>query len=152
MRGHTHLAFGVLIGILFLKLKAAPSLLDAVFLFLFAALGSLLPDIDYAGSILGKRVKVIGAISEHRGLFHSLWFVFLFSLLCYLVIPAYWLIFSVSYLSHLALDACNHSGIQLFYPVGKRIRGRVKSGGFLDTVLFLGLAVVDVVLLVPGIT
>jgi len=152
MRGYTHLAFGVLIGILFLKLKAAPSLLDAVFIFSFASLGSLLPDIDHAGSILGRRVKIIGAISEHRGLFHSLWFLALFSLLCYLVIPAYWLVFSLCYLSHLVLDAFNYAGIQPFYPVGRRMRGKIKSGGFLDTLLFLVLLVIDAVLLVPSLT
>lgn len=107
-----------------------------------AALGALLPDLDASQSKI-KHVSISGIKpfylpSEmifhslgHRTWLHSLWGVAGIALIASAFIPfAYWgvaLGIIAGYASHLALDACNPSGIPLFYPNRKKVHLLPKS-------------------------
>jgi inner membrane protein len=112
----------------------------------FAALGSLLPDLDAAQSKakhlslsfrLGKeRVRVaplsfpalvLSSTLPHRGPLHSLLALWIVAALIGLPLAlitswpaAVALLFG--WLSHLALDACTKTGVPLFWPDKRRVR------------------------------
>ena len=97
---------------------------------LFSYIGSLIPDIDMRGSYASKTCPMIykffGSKFRHRGITHSLIFVYL---LCNLfnaivkcsenniVFICSFSGFIVGYVSHLCLDLLTKEGIELFYPI-----------------------------------
>lgn len=88
---------------------------------IFCAIGSLLPDIDHPGSLLGRRMKVVSVIGlGHRGWTHSFLGFGIFTLLAYVIIPKYLLGFVIGYLSHLILDSLNPSGVAWLIPFSKK--------------------------------
>lgn len=87
----------------------------------FFIVGSLLPDIDHAGSILGRHVKFPG---EHRGITHSIWPVLLVFGLAIRWNILLWLGFG--YLLHLLWDSLSAGGICWLYPF---MRYREYPGG-----------------------
>ena len=111
------------------------------------AFGSLFPDIDHKGSMLGQKVKpvssVIGAVAGHRTLFH--WFAPYLLLACVLHIgfPG-WDMVTLSVLagilSHLFLDALTPSGVPL-YPGRKAHLLKIHTGSGIDKALGICLAV-----------
>ncbi|MBI2548380.1 metal-dependent hydrolase [Candidatus Woesearchaeota archaeon] len=154
MRGYTHLVFGIVVALLFLVFVPS-AYVDrygdsnenvSAFLFLFlVALGALLPDIDHPGSLLGKRVKLVGWLFSHRGIWHSLllpaailglgWFFF-----PWFLYPS--MALSLGIVSHLLLDGLTPRGVRLFYPFSDfQLRGFLKTGGALETVLFIGILI-----------
>lgn len=82
---------------------------------LMSLLGGLLPDVD--------------TVCCHRKLLHNVWVPLVLFL---------WggsLALFVSYLFHLLLDSLTPFGVNWFWPIKvKRIRGPVRTGGFLDYV------------------
>jgi inner membrane protein len=140
MRGITHLLFALSIALVADLLFSIPVLFYPLIL-----LAGVFPDIDYAGSILGRHAKLVGLVAGHRTVFHSLWMAALCAIIAFLIRP--WLAVPVAlgYLSHLALDALNHSGIAWLYPLYKT-KGFCRSGGLLDTILLLGFLGLDVLL------
>lgn len=96
----------------------------------FSYFGSLFPDLDMRGSYISKRFPTIykkfGSKLTHRGLTHSLVFIYA---LCYLfnllvkyssnnvVFICLSSGFIVGYVSHILLDIITKEGIQLFYPI-----------------------------------
>ena len=98
---------------------------------------SLLPDIDCANSLIGRKTKIISFFFTHRGFFHSITAMALFSMLIYAFIPDKMIVsgFFLGYSSHLLLDSFNKSGIQWLWPVNKRIKGFIKTGGITDFIL-----------------
>lgn len=146
MRGTTHIAFALTIALLIDRFLPPISFfsLSSPLPFLFypvIVVAALIPDIDLAGSLLGKHAKAVGFIAGHRTVFHSLWMAALASVLAYLVRP--WLAIPVALgiLSHLLLDALTHAGISWLYPFGKT-KGFVKSGGIVDWMLFFAFFVI----------
>lgn len=96
----------------------------------FSYIGSLFPDIDmknsYISKIFPKIYRSLGSKFRHRGITHSLIFVYL---LCNLfnaivkcsenniVFICSFSGFIVGYVSHLCLDLLTKEGIELFYPI-----------------------------------
>lgn len=80
-------------------------------------LGTLLPDIDSAKSLLGRFVPG-GFPGPHRGLMHSNWLVL--SLLLVSLVPSLriviWLVFGA--LLHQIVDGMSHAGRAAWYPLG----------------------------------
>lgn len=145
MMYRTHILFGFLFGLFaldFLKINNR-------FLFLiFVILGSVFVDIDSSESLLGSRIKplswLINKIFGHRGLFHTIYIpliIFLISIYYgYINIGAG---FSLGYLSHILIDCFNINGIRLFRPISDfRVRGFIRTGGFLESIIFLILLIV----------
>ncbi|OGD65944.1 hypothetical protein A2215_04060 [Candidatus Berkelbacteria bacterium RIFOXYA2_FULL_43_10] len=141
MTGKTHRTLGIASGTLACAAYAQNSYSPST---LFASLaisyfGSLLPDIDRSASLIweslpfGKTAgKVVDPFFKHRNITHSLLGLALFNFAVLgltRIFPDYWLIdanvlflvFFVSYGSHLVADMFTEEGIPLFFPMKKMI-------------------------------
>jgi membrane-bound metal-dependent hydrolase YbcI (DUF457 family) len=128
----THLIFGLL---LFLLLSFFP--VNELLFLVIVLFGSLFPDIDSSKSFVGKRVKIIGWAFKHRGFFHSVFALVLFTLFFYFLLNFYYAIgFAIAFLGHLLLDALSKEGIQIF-PFKKKIRGIIKVGSLFEYLLLI---------------
>jgi inner membrane protein len=109
-----------------------------------------LPDLDSYNSKIGRRFssRVITAFTRHRGIMHSLIFLFAAYFVLYLYVPSVSLGFLVGYSVHLFGDLLTRKGLRLFYPFGLRIRGFVKTGGRIESFIFLSFEVMDLLLIV----
>lgn len=140
----THLAFGFLIGLVTLKIFNP---LNIILFLILVLIGSLLPDIDHPKSKVGKKIKLIGFLFEHRGFFHSLLFLALIHIIVFMFFRdnPFILPLVIGYTSHLFIDCFNHKGIMPLHPFSRfRIRGFIKTGALLETILFSSLVIVDI--------
>jgi len=128
MKGVTHLIFGFLVGTIFIKYFGSSSPLIFMILVL---LGSLLPDIDHPNSKLGKFVKPIGWVVEHRGFFHSLLFLFLITLVSISFFKQPYAL-PLGALSHLISDSFTKQGIKVFFPFKFRLNGFIVTGSIVE--------------------
>lgn len=153
MRGRTHAAAGVLIG---LALATNGQPLGGMMMGALGGLGALIPDIDHPRSMIGRRTGPIGnalrLAVNHRGVSHS-GVAAAIIILVALWVPAAWrpytLAASLGYASHLCLDALTGAGIPLFWPIKHRFTLLpLRTGGVVEGILFilLLLAVVYVVI------
>jgi len=145
----THIVFSFFISLLIIDYFN----IEKQVLFLFVALlSSLFLDIEKRTSFIAKKTKpfslLFSFLFKHRCFFHSLTFLFLFSLLL-LFFKQYLLVFAflTGSLSHLFLDAFTKQGIAPFFPLKKRIKGFVVSGSFLDSLIFYVFLFLDLILL-----
>lgn len=128
MLGKTHLLMGVFLGLLLWFLPL--SILQKVLVLVFCIFGSLFPDIDTPKSIIGRKVKLVGWLFRHRGFFHGIVALILFtSIIILLSNVLYGFSFALGFLSHLLLDSLSIEGVNIF---GKKFRGRFKVGGFVE--------------------
>jgi len=149
MRFRTHIAFSLLVFVFLMKRFSFDNkILFLIVLLFFTAL----PDIDYYKSKIGRRTwpfsSILNFIFGHRGMFHSLAVPFVIFLIIYVFSVELAFVALIGYLSHLFLDCFNPKGISPFYPFSKKkVRGFIKTGSFLENVLF----VVSLVLVVVSI-
>ncbi|MFC1731650.1 metal-dependent hydrolase [candidate division KSB1 bacterium] len=133
----THLAFGILLGLI-----AIPYLNPGnVFLFiLIVGIAAGLPDLDSPDSKFGRKIKIIGWVFDHRGIFHSLIGTALFTVLVFAISRSivYSAAFFIGYISHIIVDSFNKEGTMPLYPIKWRLRGFMKTGGLLESVFFVG--------------
>lgn len=149
----THFVVGLFVG------AAAHALFggDLVTTLFSAAFGALLPDIDHQASFIGRRIKPVSWLAQHRGFFHSLFGAAILTGLYELILntsgythTVYPAVFFAGFLSHLVLDASTKEGIQLFYPAKKRIKGKRTTGSFLEWLFLLIMSVFTIMLLFIG--
>lgn len=139
----THTAFSLLVFVFLMQ----RFLFENKYLFLtFLLFFSLLPDVDYYNSKIGGKIKpisyVLNFIFKHRGLFHSLVIPLVIFLMLYILSIELAFAALIGYLSHLFLDCFNPKGIMPFYPFSrKKIRGFIKTGSWLENLLFVGILV-----------
>lgn len=150
MLAKTHVAFGILAGLLTLQYAHVSNQL--LFIALVVA-GVFLPDVDHPTSKVNNTMKVTKIIPfffAHRGFFHSIFAALLvFAILWKFVGFIYGFGLFVGYLSHLLSDAMTVSGVNFLHPIGKfKIRGPVQTGTFMETIVFLAVIGLDVWLLV----
>ncbi len=136
----THLATVVFVSLLLVEKVANP------YIFLVTALISVfIPDMDSSNSKLGKRFfsRVLTAFTKHRGIMHSLLFLFViyFILNIYFSLIAFG--FFIGYGVHLIGDIFTKQGVRLFYPFRFRIKGFIKTGGSIESFLFFIFLLVD---------
>ncbi|MBT3408409.1 metal-dependent hydrolase [Candidatus Woesearchaeota archaeon] len=153
MMGKTHIMWGVFCALVFYYLYSDLFLIfrlyELILIFIFVIFGSVLPDIDHGKSIVGRKIKIIAILFEHRGFFHSIlaivmWY-FLFLLLLN-KIYVYAILFG--YISHLFIDCFNHYGISPFAPFNKfKIKGPFYTNGFVEKIFFLILNIFNILLL-----
>lgn len=119
MNGKTHLAAGVLVGIGVDTLCGKIGIQQTeIPLIAGSALGSLLPDIDISGSMLGRFVP-LWLFVEHRTVTHSLFFILVVGLIGLLLKASCSLNIGlmIGVASHLMLDGITYTGLPyLFYP------------------------------------
>lgn len=137
MMARTHVAFGFLKGLIVMSFLNPANQILFMSMVVF---GSLFPDIDHPKAKLGSKVKIIGWLFEHRGFFHSVFALFLFSLLVFFLLKQkiYFWAFGIGFLSHMVLDAFNRKGIMPFHPISRiKIKGFLKTNGFAENILFV---------------
>ncbi len=134
---------------LFFVLVLLSSVENKVVFVVVALIATFIPDIDTKFSKLGKK-KVFRPLQffvNHRGFLHSFVFLALISLIFYLLLPIVMLGFVLGYGLHLVADGFTIQGIKPFYPFKRRLRWRIKTGGKLEVIIFVGFLIVDLLLL-----
>lgn len=137
----THLVFSVLIWIL-----AFDYLVHPWMFLLFLIFATVIIDIDSRKSRAGRKwyFRPLQWFVSHRGMFHTVVFGLVVSVVLFLANQSAGLGFFAGYLSHLLLDLFTPQGIMLFYPFSKKRSGfGVKSGGLIEEVLFVLLLLGD---------
>lgn len=90
---------------------------------------------------------VLGAVSKHRSFTHSILGGVLFSALIYFICEPLAIPFISGFISHIVLDLFNRRGIQLFFPLKKRVSfGACASDGAANRVIG-GMSVISSVIL-----
>ncbi|MBT3405949.1 metal-dependent hydrolase [Candidatus Woesearchaeota archaeon] len=143
----THLMFGFLLGLFGIQ-YLHPS--NQVLFIIIAMFCSALPDIDHPDSKIGKNVKIIAFLFEHRGFFHSIWALLLVFFLFSLTLGKVYVFAAlIGYISHLLADAMTKEGIKVFHPFSKyAIRGFIRTGTLGELIVFLVVSVFSVYKLV----
>ncbi|MBN1175292.1 metal-dependent hydrolase [Candidatus Woesearchaeota archaeon] len=145
MLGRTHLAAAVFLAVLFFSIYSYDSITNVFLLFLFV-IGSLFPDVDSARSILGRKIKIISFIFKHRGFFHSIFALVLFSLLLGLLFkPIAGIVFASGFTLHIVMDAITKEGIHI---LGFKIQGPIKVGSITEHVFYLVLLVASLIFMI----
>jgi inner membrane protein len=145
MKNQTHLLFAILFGIIYFEYSYIPTQKTAILFSIGLLGGYLLPDIDEPKSTLSQKIPIIPSIialfTKHRGLFHTLWIpILLYGASYILPLPYIFTGLAIGYVSHLTADMLTVSGIRPFYPLTRlKIKGRVKTGSFLEKILFLAI-------------
>ena len=86
---------------------------------------------------------IIAFFFKHRGIFHSLIFAGVVSLILgYFWQANYAYGFLLGYVAHLVGDGITRMGIKPFYPFSKfKVRGPLKVGGFVEGLILLMLGI-----------
>jgi len=142
----THLALAFFAGMLTLPLFSPGNQILFLLIIMFSA---LLPDVDHPNSKIGRYLKPIGFLFEHRGFFHSIFPVILFVfLLTTFGKNVYIWPFVIGYCSHLVGDLVTRQGIMPFHPLSRmRITGWLKTGSGMESIILVALVAVDAYLL-----
>ena len=108
-------------------------------------LATIIPDIDSRFSRIGhhKIFRIFNFFVKHRGITHSFTFLAIVSLLFLLSFKEIRPPFVLAYSLHLFLDALTLTGIMPLYPLKFRIKGKIKTGGIIETVLFVCFVLID---------
>ena len=150
MMANTHMAFGLLFGLLSLSFIHPAN--KYVFIGI-AVFSSLLPDLDHPNSKLGRKIFVsrfFNIFFGHRGFFHAIW------------IPlAAWLILSlgfglpygsavfIGYFAHLFSDGLTKAGVNLIHPLKHlRIQGFIETGSIVEHLTFFLVVVLCIILII----
>ena len=144
----THLAFGFFVG-LFLIQFFHPS--NQILFMGLIVVASVLPDIDHPDSVIGKNIKIIGFLFEHRGFFHSIFALALFTFPVLYFFKSYLLGIAVlaGYAAHLVADCISKQGIMPLHPISRfRIRGFIRTNSSIEYLLFIVLVIFDIVKLI----
>ena len=150
MLAKTHIAFGILAGLV--ALKYVPISNQLLFIAL-VIVGVFLPDIDHYDSKVNRSLKVTRIIPlffGHRGFFHSIFAALLiFAGLWWWQGFIYGAGLFVGYVSHLISDALTVSGVGFLNPiVHYKIKGPVQTGTVTETLVFFAVIALDAWLLV----
>ena len=138
----THLAIAILAVLLFVS-----HVKYQMFFILVALIATLLPDIDCAYSTLGKSkiLRPLQFFVKHRSLVHSFTIAIILSLIFAFIIPAIALPFFLGYSLHVFVDAFTKEGVMPFWPWKKTSFGFLKTGGRIESSIFMVFAVIDVI-------
>jgi inner membrane protein len=134
MLARTHLVITLFIVLLFFSSE------QNFALFLFVSLfATLLPDIDTPYSKIGKHklFRIINFFTKHRGIIHSFTFLFAVSVILLIFFKEILIPFVLGYASHLLADCFTIQGVRLFYPFKLKIRGKLRTNGLIENLLFV---------------
>lgn len=141
MLGRTHRMFAISVAFVVLRyhgLLRTLTAFESVVVFYLIILGSMLPDIDHSGSIIGKQFPWISKLVKHRGFFHSLLALVLWYGVFILILnQVYVFAILIGYVSHLLLDVITVSGIKLFQPlININFAGPITTGGTFERLFY----------------
>jgi membrane-bound metal-dependent hydrolase YbcI (DUF457 family) len=108
-----------------------------------------IPDIDNRFSKIGhyKLSRIFNFFVRHRGITHSFSFLAIISFLIFLFPKEIFFAFLLGYALHLLADGLTVGGIRPLYPLKWKIKGRLKTGGFSETFIFVVLLLINLFLL-----
>jgi membrane-bound metal-dependent hydrolase YbcI (DUF457 family) len=140
----THLAVSLFFVLLFFRDIQNPLIFLPVFF-----IAAIFPDIDNRFSKIGrhKLSRIFNFFVKHRGIIHSFTFMGIVSLFIFLSYKEILLPFVLGYSLHLILDTFTVNGIKPLYPLNFKIRGRIKTGGIIETITFVSVFLADLFLL-----
>jgi len=140
----THLIIALFFILIFFQYIENPIVFLPVVL-----LATIIPDIDSRFSRIGhyKIFRIFNFFVKHRGITHSFTFLAIVSVLIFFSFKEILLPFVLAYSLHLLLDGFTLSGISPFYPLKFRIKGRIKTGGIIEIILFVSFLLMDLFLL-----
>mgnify|MGYP000333047638 CR=1 FL=1 len=147
----THLAFGLLVGLIAITIYQTN---HKILFFSLVLLFSAFPDIDTHKSKLGKRFPLISRILElvfgHRVFFHSIFpplilgGIFFITNLNFIAVPIV-----LGYLSHLVADGFTKQGTNFLHPISTlSLHGFVETGGWIEFIIFILLIITDFIIIV----
>jgi len=141
----THLAIVILFIILFL-----PHVSSKFLFVIIALLATIVPDIDTGFSTIGKYkvLRILQVFVKHRGFFHSLTFCILISIIFAFFLPVLSFGFFLGYAIHLFADSFTQEGITPFWPYKKVSSWHFRTGGRVETTLFIFFLLLDLLLFV----
>jgi len=136
----THIIFSVVVWFLLSYFIEMP-----LYVLVFVMLATVFVDIDAWNSKIGNHwyLRVFQFFTRHRGVLHSLVAGVFLSLTLGSVSLWAGFGFFVGYLSHLFLDCFTLSGVKLFWPLGFRVKGFVRSGSWVEDVVFVLILILD---------
>lgn len=141
----THLAIVVLVILLLLPQVSNDYLFIGV-----ALLASFIPDIDIPFSKLGswKIFRFLQFFVKHRGVLHSLTIAILTSIIIAIFFPAAAFAFFVGYSVHVFADSFTKEGVEPFWPMRGKSTGWIRTGGYIETVVFVVFILIDILALI----
>lgn len=147
MMGRTHIAFGLLVGLLTYSIFHQ----KWYFFIPLAMLGSLLPDIDHEKSKINRIIpvtKVVPLLFKHRGFFHSVFpVIIIYALFHHSNLDIIGVPLAVGYSAHLLSDCFTRMGCNLLYPLSKfRIQGFIHTNGAAELIVLGGILLADALL------
>ena len=140
----THLAISILAILIFINA------VENKIIFVIAVLvATLMPDIDSKFSGVGRRLifRPLQFFVRHRGIFHSFTLLFLITLVLVFFVPILAFGFFLGYSLHIFADSFTMNGIRIFYPVGKSVSGKIRTGGKIETGIFVLFVLADLFML-----
>ncbi|MCK5149676.1 metal-dependent hydrolase [Candidatus Pacearchaeota archaeon] len=144
MLNRTHLAIAIFVSLLLMNY------FDFSYVFVLGILiATFIPDLDSYNSKFGKRFisRVLTSFSKHRGIMHSLFFALIFGGILFWLTGEFGLGFFIGYFLHLVVDCFTKQGIKMFWPFEFKIKGFIKSGGRIESFVFLSFILLDFFLL-----
>ncbi len=124
--------FGFLVWLILIFFVKAP-----FFILLFILIGSIFLDIDSSKSKIGNKFWFLSWFFRHRGFLHSLVGCLFLSLIIGILNLWAGFGFFLGGISHLFLDCLTRGGVRLFWPFSWKIRGFVRSGSWIEDILFV---------------
>lgn len=94
--------------------------------------------LNVIGGILLLAFGIFGTFQKHRTVMHSFLAMIAATFFAWMFAGWYGIYFGIGYASHLILDMLNFQGIQLLYPLKKKVSLKLcKSNGTVNTALFI---------------
>jgi len=139
----THLAFGILLIILFIQ-----HVNDKLIFIAMVLVATVLPDLDTGFSSWGRHwiFRPLQFFVKHRGVIHSLTVGTFISILLAVFWPVGSFGFFVGYSAHLVCDSFTKEGIPIFWPLKTKSKGFISSGGRIEDSIFVFLVLIDLIL------
>jgi len=141
----THFSIAILAILLFL-----PQINNKIIFIFTALIATLLPDIDTAFSTLGKEkvFRFLQFFVRHRGFIHSFTFAIVISIIIAFFLPIVSLGFFLGYGIHLFADSFTREGIMPFWPYKGVSKWHIKTGGLVETSVFVVFLLLDLLVLI----
>jgi len=149
MMGTTHAAFALLCYYVIAYFAGLP--FDDPMALTLLIVGSLLPDIDHPRGFLARQSYLfrrtsrgIGKFVAHRGIVHSFLAAVVATTIVWVIAISYNLevlavaCFSLGFISHLAADSLNPTGIKWLQPFSKaKVKDGIRTGSTAEKLFFL---------------
>lgn len=130
----THLAVSI-----FFALLLFPFFENKILFCMMMLVATFLPDIDSPHSKMGKNIllRPLQFFFGHRGILHSFTFALMLSVLIFFFSQETSVAFFLGYGLHLLADSLTFKGITPFYPISKKWKGIIKTGGWSEAIIFM---------------